>query len=34
MSGTMVEFPSNGKTGSGYLAVPARLLQRHPSRGV
>ena len=23
MSGSMVEFPSNGKTGSGYLAVPA-----------
>ena len=23
MSGSMVEFPSNGKTGNGYLAVPA-----------
>lgn len=23
MAGTMVEFPSNGKAGSGYLAVPA-----------
>ncbi len=23
MSGTMVEFPSNGKAGSGYLAAPA-----------
>ena len=23
MAGTMIEFPSNGKAGSGYLAVPA-----------